>query len=247
MGQRHQVYIRLPKVYYNKDNCNNRASTNVGFHHQWLYGATALRSLKNALTFIKATSLSNYPAYVSPHSLSEILDTFASIYSIDIESGYSSGVHKFGYESVENQVVFTNNSPETKDPRKGDNNNGITVIDLEDPSQPAYCFLSIGHLECLDETMGEAYDNFYPISALEWVDLHYGDSWKTKDIGLADCQQTKQIEEWVKFVDTFKVLAPKRLMQIFPALKKDIEKGIKAHDKRTPNSVKLIKQLAKKR
>jgi len=251
MGQRHQVYVRLPKVFYNKGNCNNRGEATVGIHHQWLWGATAIRSLKNLLTFVKNNSQDTYPKHQGTNTV-EFERILAAVYSIDIDAGYFSSVYKFQDSYIKEQQEQNPNkevkgqAPECEDPRNGDNNNGVTVIDLTG-NKPTYCFLSIGGLEGLHKSKETAYDHFYPISASEWIALHYSDSWTKEKISLADNQDTKEIEKWVKFLESFKTITPKRLMEIFPSMKKDIEKGIKDHIKRTPNSVKLIKQLAKKR
>lgn len=233
MGQRHQVYIRLPKKFYNKGNVNNYPETTVGFHNQWLYGYTAIRQLKNLLSWAQNNLKGTYS--VLKTDIAESLDAAASIYSIDIESGYYSGLFKFEYDRKKESF-----GGEVDDPLRGDNNNGITVIDFTQ-KKPQYCFLSIGHLETLHDTKEEAYVNFFPIDALEWLELHYGTPWDNNPKLPRD-----SIKETLKFLSTFSVITPERLMKIFPKLKAKFEKGVRENKQRLPNSIKLLEKLKEK-
>jgi hypothetical protein len=108
MGQRHQVYVVLPSAY-GKHNI-------IGVHHQWLYGHTAIRMAERFLTFVERAREGMSHPFVSSFGSSPI-DVLAAIYSCDVEEGYYHGVH-----------VLDDGEPE--DPRRGDNNDGITVFDL---------------------------------------------------------------------------------------------------------------------
>ena len=169
MGQRHQIYLRLPKVYYGKGNPNNKSETTIGIHHQWLYGATALHFLTRLIDFKQKLDADDSDYYFSKRNY-DPNEVLKAIYSCDTSIGYYHGVHKLGSEC--------------KNPFLGDNNNGITVIDFADPAGISYCFLSLTHLECLREGIVERnefqgdvdkgfYTNLEPISASEWIDLHY--------------------------------------------------------------------------
>ena len=242
MGQRHQVYVRLPKVYYNPDNPNNRGEVTVGIHHQWLWGGTAIRSLKNFLTLISSKFKTNYPAHKDTNYFT-FENLLSCSYSLDFESGYYHGTCGLQEEWVNrDKKNKKGQSPECLNPTKGDNNNGITVVDLTG-EKPTYCFMAIRPLECIHGDKREAYDEFYPISVSEWVALHYGDNWTTEKVNLDNTHNTKDIESWVHFIETnFDLITPQRLMEIFPSIEKDIENGIKNHERRSPNSVKFIKE-----
>lgn len=242
MGQRHQIYLRLPGIYYNDKNPNNRDEVTVGMHNQWLYGYSAAASLYRFLKYADLVKGDQYSPLVKsdPQEALEVLD---HAYSLDIETGYSSRNSQFPIDPKHKYYEEC-----CKDPRLGDNNNGITVIDLADVNSPKYCFMSIGHLECLHETKDRdpdsdepAYVNFYPISINQWAALHYGDEWRSE---AAKAPGAELLLKRVDFVDKkFKVLTTKRLIEIFPALKADLLKGAKDKEKLEPSSVKLMREL----
>jgi len=77
MGQRHQVYVKLP---------NNKI---IGLHHQWLFGLRALSQLKTFLTFVKNAVDNNNGDCFDYHAY-QVLE---SCYAINIIDGYVSRVH----------------------------------------------------------------------------------------------------------------------------------------------------------
>jgi hypothetical protein len=229
MGQRHQVYLRTKPRFYNKGNVNNKNAQTLGIHHQWLYGHTAIRLLHNFLNFA-SIDLSN-KSYSSLDDPEKALEILKHAYSFDPAIAYHHSVHDITGET-------------TDDPRNGDNNNGITVIDFED-GKLKYCFLSVGHLECMHETVHDpyydedsegktlTYKNFEPIDVKQWMNLHYGKDWNKGD---AD---SLEIQKLIDFVSSFELLSVKRLAEIFPDMvSKDKEKGLYL----TPNSVDFIKK-----
>jgi len=231
MGQRHQVYIRIPKKFYNKGNPNNIKESVVGFHHQWLYGKTAIRQLKNYLKFISNNKKDPYLLSVAQ----ELLDSAAAVYEIDLDSGYYHGVAKFPIDKKHKDY-----GGETEDPRMGCNNNGITVIDIS-KKEIKYCFLSINNLQCLDKEIDKAveqdkfpYINFYPISAEEWIHLHYPKNWHTE----------KETVENINFIHNFEVLTPQELIKIFPKLKSEIEEAMEIKESMKSNSLKFIQEIS---
>lgn len=229
MGQRHQVYLRTSPKFYNANNPNNRDAKTYGIHHQWLYGHTAIRLLHNFLQYA-SIDLSN-KSYSSLNDPDRALQILVHAYSFDPSIAYYHSVHDITDETA-------------NDPRNGDNNNGITVIDFED-GKLKYCFLSVGHLECMHnsvydpyyEESGEGktltYKNFEPIDVNHWINLHYGVDWNNGD---AD---SLEIQKLIDFVSKFEVLSVKRLAEIFPDMvSSDKEKGLYL----TPNSVDFMKK-----
>ena len=185
MGQRHQIYVKLPRKFFNKDNVNNRESKVIGIHHQWLWGRTALQMLINFLTFcFKADQYNNFTTAREEEALSLL----NALYSLDVQNGSFN-------------ETCTLEDGECEDPLKGDNNNGITIIDLTDFTEDKcasrgksilavikYCFMSIHHLECLSDKVIETSDgegtiddlfnnnkkyHLKPIPAKAWIRLHY--------------------------------------------------------------------------
>lgn len=230
MGQRHQVYVRTNPKFYNTGNPNNRDPQTLGIHHQWLYGHTAIRLLHNFLKFASQDLNENYPSCNDPEKALEILKMS---YSFDPAIAYYHGVHDITGET-------------TDDPRNGDNNNGITIIDFED-GKLKYCFLSVGHLECMHQTVydpyydeGEinpnktlTYKNFEPIDVTHWMNLHYGTKWNNGD---AD---SLEIQSLIDFISGFELLSVKRLAEIFPNMvSTEKDKGLFV----TPNSVDFMKK-----
>lgn len=138
MGQRHQIYFILPS----DDNSRKVA----GLHHQWLYGSGPLRKLDQLLTFIKRAiddgntgfghanipSWMAYDHHVGDYTDSETVRALHAIYSLDPETG--------GFKSL-----HTLTDGETADPRLGDNNDGITILDLRDPAAPRFTFATFAY------------------------------------------------------------------------------------------------------
>ena len=77
MGQRHQVYVKLP---------NNKI---IGLHHQWLYGIRVLSQLKNFLTFVNSAVKNDNKDCFDYHAY-QIIE---SCYAINVNDGYVSRVH----------------------------------------------------------------------------------------------------------------------------------------------------------
>jgi hypothetical protein len=219
MGQRHQIYLRLPAKLYREGNPNNRSEQTVGLHSQWLFGATAIRCLFNFLTFAKA-SMKEETSPLRSGSLQNAQDILEACYTVDIKSGFFQSLYKFPVNKDDPEFESC-----IDDPRQADNNNGITIIDLTG-DKPRYCFLSIGHLECLHATKKgrehediPPYRNFVPISAEQWIALHYGDEWKNNPQLCA----RRAVAKHVKFLEGFEVISAERLAEIFPALKDEIK------------------------
>ena len=185
MGQRHQIYVKLPKKYYNKGNCNNKDSRVIGIHSQWLWGKTALELLQNLVVFCLNTE--KYNPFTT-HS-EEAIDLLQGLYSLNVDKGYFARCHVLK-EGTDNPLL-------------GDNNNGITIIDLSDFTEDKtfdgdkpctakikYCFLSLGFLECLSnkeiktpngvKSISDLFNetnefHLKPINARDYIRLHYPD------------------------------------------------------------------------
>lgn len=60
MGQRSQIIVILPAVYYNSDNPNNRGKRVVVYHNQWLYGCIFLKYIKKLLSALEYSKANHY-------------------------------------------------------------------------------------------------------------------------------------------------------------------------------------------
>lgn len=65
VGQRIQIILKVPELFWNKDNPNNKPEQVIVYHNQWLYGMNFLKyqvRLIKALRFlIKQSTSSRYP------------------------------------------------------------------------------------------------------------------------------------------------------------------------------------------
>lgn len=52
MGQRSQIIVKLPKIYYNENHPNNRPERLMAFHNQWLYGTSTIDYANKLVRFI---------------------------------------------------------------------------------------------------------------------------------------------------------------------------------------------------
>ena len=237
MGQRHQIYLRTKEKYYNEKNPNNKKAKTFAIHHQWLYGHTAIRLLNNYLNFMDRDLNKKFNSYDDPDSAFEILK---KCYSFDHTVGYSSDVYDITDECAD-------------DPRKGDNNNGITIIDFED-GKLKYAFMSYHGLECMDDSVKNPFDddmefddenqmdlrlqyqNFEPIDVNLWIQLHYGRDWNDGS------KESKEIAKLIKSVNKFELLSKQRIAEIFPDMVVRENNGEGLYIK--PNSVEFIENKA---
>ena len=213
MGQRHQIYVRVKegdkKVVY-------------GFHHQWLYGKTALKSLLRVLTFSEGEG--NYNA-LRDFSYQPTSDVIKSILSTDWTCGYYHMVHPFQsdrFNTMDSQEEEWGQSC-IKDPREGDNNDGITIIDFTGKT-PAYCFMSLLGLEC-DTSQLDKIEDLTPLSAEKYLTAYYP-NFKSElypDFETID-QEREHREECIDLVgalDGYKILTLKQIQSIFPKMYAD--------------------------
>lgn len=212
MGQRHQVYLYQPAKYYNPDNINNRPAKVVGIHHQWLYGATAVQSLARALKFHKVgfdpDSLGGFGGLLGLDR--DDASRLAAIYTVDQQTGYYHNVIDISKEDWGC----------CEDPRNGDNNDGCTLIDIEDPLNPKYCFFSVSHLEG-DGDACRSVKNLQPMSAMQYLEFYYPEieAAAEQSENLNKKIFAKEALGAVQYLEEFPVITKQRLFKIFPAFK----------------------------
>ncbi|GAM86214.1 hypothetical protein ANO11243_042260 [Dothideomycetidae sp. 11243] len=149
MGQRHQLFViaRIGRHYRSL----------AAVHHQWLYGMTAIRiclrllrgfgdpANHRALTRELAVAARYYESHPPPKSgpsgadwndptqpFPFIMTCLVVGASCDPDSGYCDHVSQEAFG-----MAFD----------EGDNNNGITIIDITDPAAPRYCFVDFQGME----------------------------------------------------------------------------------------------------
>lgn len=213
MGQRHQIYLRLPGKFYFEGNPNNRPAITVGIHHQWLYGQTAIKQLERALIFFRARKADDFGDFFNP---AEAAQALAAVYSCIPEEGYFHRLHilrdgpddslssiggKAGWDSC------------CEAPEEGDNNDGITVIDFEGPTVK-YCFASLHHLEGK-----KSYPGGSILSALSYLLAYYPNFFSDSGEDVAPKDMQLDFAEKIAVTKQFDLLTATDLHRIFPKSK----------------------------
>lgn len=167
MGQRHQVYLVLPeeckrsKLFKDYGEKEIVYSNIIPIHHQWLYGQIAIKQLMYFLKYCKGVQkdvlkdeeATCYHPFVKDICSHHAAQNFKALYSCNPE-GYWHEVSIEPYELV-------------KDPRIGDNNDGITIINLQDITHIQYCMMYLW-----DDT-DTGIVAYKPMTALEYVRIYY--------------------------------------------------------------------------
>lgn len=206
MGQRHQIFIK------SFNGLKEENKTTVGFHHQWLYGATAIRQLRNMLEFNKNTD--KYHKLSSPKSnlltdkdITKIVDV---CFSTDIPSGYFYNmIELVNEEGCEYDVL----SPENQD-----NNDGQTFVDFTDDTIK-YCFtFPFDRDEDLEEGL-PAIKCWKPLSASDYIKQYYNIEDTEQDEGTMEFyQEIKDNIKWIE--DNCELMSQDDFFALYPYLKK---------------------------
>jgi len=182
MGQRHQLFI-IGKI-------NNRYRGFAAIHHQWLYGATALKvcfrllhifqapvnrlALQHELRWAKTLQKSDWE--LEGEKLKDFLP-FPFIHTC-LTIGAS-------FNPAEEYYHMVHPLPFNLDFDGGDNNDGITIIDITDPDHVRYCFVNFKPSESDYESDDDAYPLMTPLSASQYLrsynnenDTNYTDAFR---------------------------------------------------------------------
>ncbi len=255
MGQRHQIFIRIAnpikhmrglgnkdtKLASLKKQLGNGDTCILAFHHQWLYGRSALANAVRILKFgsqfttkqkltkdgyEQAPFLPNYMQWYVDE-LREVTDALAFIMNYQatdepwLKAGLNRGCFYIGETDGNINHDFT----------MGDNNDGITIIDLVNNK---YCFMN--PFESYSTEDGELHHSasdlptLKPCSAHDYVDCYYGEKLDTcNPYYLKDKtaeEQAKIIEDniktnamLVKRFKKFKILTLAEIDKMFPKMK----------------------------
>ena len=143
MGQRHQLFV-IAKV-------NGKYRSLAVVHHQWLYGYTALRQCRKILEIFSnpnnATALSNELKYAAINQV--LWDGVPDYQDCKPRFPFITTCLMLGASFSPEDSYFHQVSPEpfNLDFDAGDNNNGITIIDISDPNDIRYCFVDFFGME----------------------------------------------------------------------------------------------------
>ncbi|KAF2237020.1 hypothetical protein EV356DRAFT_512294 [Viridothelium virens] len=162
MGQRHQLFV-IARIA-------GRYRGLAAVHHQWLYGQGALKACLSLLKIFKeplnrrvlyhelnqAKSLREEESAVKV-DFQKIRVRFPFITtclvlgaSYDPASKYPSEVHLLPFNMAFDQ---------------GDNNDGVTIVDITEPTHPAYCFLAVPGCQVEAELMT-------PLRAVDYISAY---------------------------------------------------------------------------
>lgn len=186
MGQRHQAYLQT----YNYE---TKTPEVVGLHHQWLYGVMVVRRLYQLL---KMDDREGYSPFRGGESIELRRDAFETAYRIGAD-GQFTRVHAL--------------DAECDDPRKGDNNDGVTVIQIpqETNLRAKYCIMAINGIE--GSANGKEAVNLMPMTIETYLEFYVPTGEQVPD-------EIKMMIEYInKNAD---VIFPDELQQIFPAMYK---------------------------
>lgn len=259
MGQRHQIFIKIANPLKHASTSDKAITakmktlfgsgdyTILPFHNQWLYGRTALQVCLNVLnhtsqfereTLVSTKAWDGNNSPFTPNGMKyqfsdpdKLIAAIAFIQnyiptSTDfIETGIGGGWY-LGYEEPEMREDF----------RRGDNNDGITIIDV---IENKYCFMNINEWNGRekDERVHSASDLPYltPVSAHDYVTAYYGETVATtnkyyieraKEAGkkpeTVSAESRKVNKKLVKQFAKYQVLTMDEVLTMFPLVKKEL-------------------------
>ncbi|KAF5338848.1 hypothetical protein D9758_015572 [Tetrapyrgos nigripes] len=155
MGQRHQVFLIARLVPHGSTTGQAYYRCIAAHHHQWCYGTLPLKGTRRFLALLKNENNAEIirdeirraqgvygrnvigtdergplmPLMPCPYALFLLTQAWDSDFG-DVKHPYMSGAGLDSGVLSPNMVSFG-----------GDNNDGITIIDVTDPADPAYCFV----------------------------------------------------------------------------------------------------------
>lgn len=202
MGQRHQLYFVLPNERHDSP---RRV---VGLHHQWLYGSRPLATLKRVLDTVALQAAEQYtwwnrtyivddnqPDYVAHHAL-------MAIAGLEADGSFT--------------TLYPLTHGETTDPRKGDNNDGITIVDMRDPANVKFAFATFTYApntDWRDTASITAGQRVKVMGAADYLAGYY-----TRDSSDADKQAPDGAWAMADALDALPRLSRADVRKLFPAM-----------------------------
>ncbi|KAF8800188.1 hypothetical protein BYT27DRAFT_7342549 [Phlegmacium glaucopus] len=175
MGQRHQAYLIARITPHGQPLGETRYRCIAALHHQDCWGRLPLRATTRFMTLIKQKENAKiireeihsihglYGTFGTPPKLPAVPCPFAHFL---VHSAWSSNLnYPDEFPASGSRMI-----PASRCTRRGDNNDGITIIDVTDPESPAYCFVSIHGLDCEDTSN---LPTMTPLSATQYLRAYY--------------------------------------------------------------------------
>ncbi|KAL9103723.1 MAG: hypothetical protein Q9163_001273 [Psora crenata] len=171
MGQRHQLFVIA--------RTNQKYRTLAAVHHQWLYGHTALRRCLGTLEILQGKnnrvpleeelkdasrrSEGFWGALQDHGRWSNTTDVHFPFIMTCLILGASFGVHDGYFHDI---II----EPFQMAYDEGDNNNGITIFDISEPSDVRYCFVDFHGME---SDRSQPVQLMTPLSAQTYLAAYY--------------------------------------------------------------------------
>lgn len=205
----------LRRIAEYKEAFGEEPTTTYVYHHQWLYGRSALLGLINVLTIAKYGEDHNNPFKENSYFTGEE-SIHAVKYTLSLfNSRLASLIGRVGIEGFR---LLNFNEPEMReDFSRGDNNDGVLIIDA---ISHKYAFVNIGgdstinQLKRLDPVSAERYVRlYYPQNATDSAtncapkDGDFENYWRTN---------TRINRLFIKALAPFEVLSTEELIKLFP-------------------------------
>lgn len=205
MGQRHQIFVvKKNNGYFNEDKTSKNYKNHVSkygskptvifpYHHQWLYGLTALN---NCLNLLVTSQKINYDQY---NKYGWVFDDLSKLYG-----NIQSLTKRDGKINFENVLFEGDEFPQMRFQYDiGDNNDGITIVF---PEEKKYCFMFINE-PYEDEDDRKPY---IPLTAEQYLKCYYPDDYNTD----------KTLINTVKRFEKFSLMTKQEVRSYFPRMKK---------------------------
>ncbi len=259
MGQRHQVFVKIinpisgfsfaneaEKKQAQKEFGTGKFSI-LAYHNQWLYGRSALVNCVNLLKFGKQFTKEaksedkGWGDYSSPVTVKGIEANFNTPEKLTTAIGFIMNFRpvktSFNDAGIGNSwYVGKTDEGINHDFTLGDNNDGITIIDVVENK---YCFMNINKRNFNDGLGFAARDLPYltPVDARAYVSAYYGETIETTnpfyfgnhDRSLVTMSEDKQLDivnktiktndRVVKMFKGFEVLSLTEIKAMFPKMK----------------------------
>jgi hypothetical protein len=258
MGQRHQCFIHVAnpvKKFYDQLGLRDKAAWNgrlkeyiehtlrkkaqvksyglkettvLAYHHQWLYGRSALLAALNVLEFSKNADKDSNPMLDNSHAYNSttISDVASFVTSLlGIFNGPLAQYARCGYERF---LLFNEYECEymREDFTRGDNNDGIFIVDA---IAGKYCFMDVHKRHDDIEPM-------VPLSAKEYVESYYPTrinddlKYQTERYKTTAEEQIKENSrinsKFLKRFEKFEVLTADEIVKIFPKMKGKVKESL---------------------
>ena len=213
MGQRHQIFVLIPnpvkhlrldnteKVRLQKEFGTKEFSI-IAYHNQWLYGRSALQNAIALLNFgaqftkEQKTTTKGWNAYDCPFTPNGMGSKFDTPEKITTAIGFI-----MNYRPVKTPYLdagiggswYIGKTDEgiNFDFTRGDNNDGITIIDL---IENKYCFMNI-YEQRIDSHSASQLPMLKPVKADDYVRAYYGETEETINDYYIKDKTPKQIAE----------------------------------------------------